>query len=311
MCSSDLAALEWYGVPFNSVTPDDDTREQLSARAGTHQIPILESPFGWTVADTTPTLMWLDSLFPRCRLFPVGLNGLLVHLLEDVLDEWVSRVMVHYRWHHPVNTRFVIEGLVGRALSDDEIKQHPLARWGPRACRATGTESAQQQAAAEQEYLALLDALETQLGVTRYALGDCPSAVDAALIGGLRGHTLHDPLPNLSAYPRVCAWSQHTTPWDGDGNLSDPLQPTPFAEHLLGLARTCYQAFMCANRDALDDGQKAFSIDVYGEQVSFLTRAYPETARRMLVQRIDHGFDEHQREQVSQALATWGVSRCF
>ena len=53
------------------------------------------------IADTTPLISLLDSRYPARRLFPTGPLGVLVHVIEDLFDEWVARVMVHYRWHYP------------------------------------------------------------------------------------------------------------------------------------------------------------------------------------------------------------------
>ena len=105
-----------------------------------------------------------------------------ITLRFELLDEWLARVMVHYRWHYDENTRHVVSHILGRAVSVDEARESPLAQWGPRACRATGTQSPHQQQAAEREYGELLAALETQLAQTGYALGERPTAVDAILL---------------------------------------------------------------------------------------------------------------------------------
>lgn len=295
------AALEFYAIEFENVRRDDSNRAALEARAGTHQVPVLATPFGWTLADTTPILMWLDTLRPARRLFPPGAAGVLVHIIEDVLDEWVARVMVHYRWHYADNTRAAIAEVTGTDVSLAAAQQHPLAQWGPRACRATGTESPTQQAAAEAEYLGILAALERQLALTPYALGERPTAVDCALIGGLRGHTLRDPLPDLDAYPRVRAYALDTPRWDGAGAAPDFPPDNAFAHHMLALARAPYKAFMQHNRAAQRGGQKAFVLETYGEEVSYLARTYPVTALELIAERINHMVPP----QAQATLAAW------
>jgi len=305
------AALEAYGIDFALHPKDAENHAFVEARAGTHQIPVLATPQGWMLADTTPILMWLDALHPRRRLFPDGSLGVLVHVLEEVLDEWVSRVMVHYRWHYDDNTRFVIARVTGQAVDLEAARRHPLARWGPRACRATGTEAVGLQRAAEAEYLALLAALEAQLATTAYALGDRPSAVDCALLGGLRAHTLHDPIPDLSAYPRVTAWARAPLVWDGHGELAPFPTSTPFARHLLELARDQYRPFLLGNRAAREHGDKTFVAETYGTAVGYLARAYPETSRRLLAHRIAHNLVDDERRAVVEWLETVGLGGCF
>ncbi len=154
------AALRFYGAPFRNEMKTAENRAEIEARAQTHQVPVLQTPENWMIGDTTPLLTLLDSRFPARRMFPEGPIGVLVHVVEEILDEWVARVMVHYRWHYEENTQHVIGAILGRAVSAEEAREFPLARWGPRACRATGTERPSQQQACEREYLALLAALE-------------------------------------------------------------------------------------------------------------------------------------------------------
>jgi glutathione S-transferase len=306
------SAMRFYAAPHSMKSKQPGNGEEVEGRSGTHQVPVLHTPEGWMLGDTTPLLDLLDARFPRRRLFPEGPLGVLVHVVEEVLDEWFARTMVHYRWHHEENTRHVVEAILGRSVSLEEAREFPLAKWGPRACRATGTESEHQQREVEREYLAMLDALEHQLGNTRYALGDRPTAVDAILLGGLRGHTNADPVPDLSGYVRVVAWDEERADeWKGDGELARFPDSTPFAEHVLAVGRECYADFVLGNARALEKGAKAFSIETYGEEVSYLARPYPERSRRMIQARIRDRLDESNRQLVLDWLERVELARCF
>jgi len=306
------AAMRFYGVPFRFEAKTSENASMLESRAGTHQIPVFETPENWLLADTTPILALLDSRHPTRRLFPEGPAGVVVHIVEEVLDEWLARTMVHYRWHYEENTQAVVSAIVGKPLSLAEAREFPLAKWGPRACRATGTESVHQREQVEVEYMAVLDALETQLGQTRYALGDRPTAVDAILLGGLRAHTNADPIPDLSGFKRIQAWdTRDADKWNGEGEFSEFPATTPFAEHMLALARDCYVPFALGNASALAAGQKAFEIDTYGERVSYLARRYPEQSRRMVQRRIRDLLHDDERERVGEWLEELGLAACF
>jgi hypothetical protein len=184
-------------------------------------------------------------------------------------------------------------------------------QWGGRACRATGTESPHQRKHAEEEYFALLDALERQLATTRYALGDRPTPVDTILLGGLRAHTNAEPVPDLSRFPRVLAWdATEADAWDGGGELAPFPESTPFARHVLEVGRTCYAPFVLANAAALAEGRKAFVIDTYGEATSYLARPYPEQSRRMIQERIENRLSDAERSRVVAWLERIGLA-CF
>ncbi len=307
------AAFAFYGLPFERA-PRGIGEGGVGQRAGTHQIPILETPEGWALADTTPILELLDARYPTRRLFPAGRLGVLVHVVEEILDEWVARVMVHFRWHYIENTVHVIEELTGETLSADAAREHPMARWGPRACRATGTESEGQQKAAETEYLGLLQALDAQLEHTAFALGDRPTAVDAILLGGLHAHTHADPIPDLSPYGRVVAWAEGGAFEAAARVEGRDLAPfpasTPFAQHVVALGAAEYAPFVVANAQALAAGRKAFEIDTYGETTSYLARPYPERSRRMIQRRISEQLIPEDREEVEGWLRDVGL-QCF
>ena len=306
------AALLFYDLPFRSEVAGIGDDSAVARRAGTHQIPVLQTPEDWMIADTTPLLDLLDARVPHRRLFPPGALGVLVHVIEEVLDEWIARVMVHFRWHYAENTRHIVGEFLGREVTLEEASEFPLAKWGPRACRATGTELEFHQQAAEREYFAMLDALEAQLGRTAYALGDRPTAVDTILLGGLRAHTHRDPLPDLSAYPRCVAWAEGGADgWDGEGALAAFQESTPFAAHMLELARDQYAPFLLGNAEALRASQKAFRIDTYGETASYLARPYPERSREMLRDRIRTRISAEERDRVEGWLEAAGLTAAF
>lgn len=306
------AALNFSGVPYRSERKGTRDGSDLEDRAGTHQIPVLVTPENWILADTTPIIELLDARYPQRRMVPAGLQGLLVHVVEEILDEWVARVMVHYRWHYPENTHDVLVNAFGLSLSAEEAVRHPAAQWGPRACRATGTELPEHQQAAEQEYIGLLEVLEEQLAETPYALGARPCAVDCMLLGGLRAHTNQDPIPDLSRFSRVLEWNdQPADAWAGDGELPEFPETTPLAEHILALGRDHYAPFLLGNAEALAAGQKAFVVDTYGTPCSYLARPYPQQSRRMIHDRIRYQLDDSERGLARDWLESWQLAECF
>ncbi len=301
------AALIFYRADFDLVAKITMDEVMVETRSGTHQVPVLQTPENWMLADTTPIIAMLDARFPQRAMFPDGELGALVHILEEHLDEWIARVMVHYRWHYKDSAAFAS---VKIAQGDPEAAAQ-IAQWDPRACRATGTDSVQQQKAAEEEYVRLLHAAEAQLKESAYLLGDRPTALDCIVLGGLRAHTYMDPDPKkvVSNFPTVVEWAEsRADQWDGTGELASLPDSTPFAQHLLSEMAATYAPYVLANRESKAVGARAFHANIYGEEVSYLTRSYPEISRQMIVKRI---AALETQDQMGALLKKYDLSHVF
>jgi len=273
-------------------------------------VPVLHTPENWMIADTTPLMHLLDARFPFRRLFPPGPLGVLTQVVEEYFDEWIARTMVHYRWHYEESAVFASERMSGGNAQAAET----IRNWGPRACRATGTESEHQQQEAEAEYTRILDALDEQLANTQWVLGHRPTAVDCILLGGLRAHTNMDPTPKrlVAKYPRIVAWAEtEANEWSGGGELSPFPGSTPFAQFVLNEMRSTYVPYVLGCADALAAGAKAFHVETYGEDVSYLTRPYPEQSRQMIRDKIARQLTDAERTEVTGWLQKAGLAGCF
>ena len=304
------AAMVFYGAEFELRSKTGESREEIESRSGTHQVPVLHTPENWMIADTTPLMTMLDGRFPDRKMYPDGPLGVLVHVVEEYFDEWIARTMVHYRWHYEESARFASLRMSG----GNELAAAQVLNWGPRACRATGTESTRQQEAAEAEYVRILEAAEAQLDQSAYLLGDRPTAVDCIVLGGLRAHTNMDPTPKkvTSGFPKVIAWSEkEADAWEGVGELAPFPDSTDFAQFVLGEMITTYRPYLLANREASSVGAKAFNANIYGETVSYLTRPYPPFSAELVGERIRNTLDIEEATVVDNWLQQAGLSDCF
>lgn len=295
------AALIFYDADFSFEVKNDANRETLEYRSGTHQVPVLRTPENWLIADTTPVMALLDNRFPHRRMFPEGKLGVLVHLLEEYFDEWIARTMVHYRWHYPDSAAFAANRM---AAGNPQAVERVLT-WGPKACRATGTDSQRQRQAAEDEYVRILESMEAQLETTPYLLGSRPTAVDCVVLGGLRAHTNMDPDPKkrVASYPRVVAWAEGSSDhWTGEGDLCNLDSPTAFGQFIIKEMAQTYQPYVLANKAALAVHAKAFHARIYNEQVSYLCRPYIEQSRQMLETRISNQLTQTDQESILKWL---------
>ncbi len=133
-------------------------------------------------------------------------------------------------------------------------------------------------------------------------------------MGSLRAHTWNDPDPKklVAKFPGVVDWCENRTDkWDGAGELASFPEGTGFSRFILGEAVTTYKPFALNNADALSHNAKAFKADVYGEEVSYLTREYPERSRQMIIDRISNQLTAEDKEDVLKWLAEASLLDCF
>lgn len=307
------AAFQLMDLPFTYCAKRAAIAPEVEAGAGTHQLPVLRAPDGTWMADTTPIIARLGPLAGPRALIPVGPEGIVVRLVEEWLDEWLPRAVIHYRWNYGdsavLSSSHMSEEILpeGPPASQQAIAEG-IASWGRRAARALGVDSPHQQAAAEAEVLRLIDALEAQLATTAFALGDRACSADAALLGALNAHLLAEPITReqLSGCVRVQAWAKRLSPGAPAAQLPSFPAITPFADHVLTELAGPYSRFLSGNAAALAEGQKAFTIDAFGQPQSYRARPYPEASRQM-IQAAVADLSRVNRTQVEDWLGARGL----
>ena len=302
------AALVFYKASFELHALNKDNREEVRFRSATHQIPVLHTSENWMLADTTPTIMMLDSRFPERQMFPSNELGVFVHILEEYFDEWIARTSVHWRWNYKENH----ELLSMDATNNDPVEAKKLIEWGGKVCRATGVSSEIQKKEAENEYFRILSAAEEQLSHTKYLLGDRPTAVDCIFLGGLRAHFNFDPAPKKvinNKYPRTINWCEnYADQWNGGGDLAEFPESTAFGRFILQEMVSTYKPFVLGNKEALKSQNKAFITTIYNEEVSYLARQYVEQSRQMIRHRINL---QHNKESILSWLDRVNLLEAF
>jgi hypothetical protein len=75
--------------------------------------------------------------------------------------------------------------------------------------------------------------------------------------------------------------------------------------------RGTYLPYVMENARAIAAGAKAFHVAVYGEDVSYLSRPYPEKSRQMINARISSQLATNDHESVSDWLRAIQLNECF
>ncbi len=217
--------LHFKGIPYEEVPATREVyRNQIVPRVGFPVIPVLITPEGETLQDTTVIIDALEQRYPDPSVYPSSpKQHLLALLLELYGDEWLKLPAMHYRWNY--NMAFA-EAEFGRLSRPDLGVQEQLETGKRTSKNFAGSlpilgVTELTKAAIEESYEALLGDLDAHFGQYPFLFGDRLSIGDLGLIGPLYAHLYRDPASGAIMHrlaPHVVEWVKRMyKPVPGDG----------------------------------------------------------------------------------------------
>jgi glutathione S-transferase len=209
--------LRKKGIPFIERLPSHPRfREYVSPTAHSKRIPMLETPDGQVIQDTTEIFEYLEPRFPNPPALPHAPRRRLAACLIALFARENMRIAWHYRWNFPGNIPFVTKEF-GRSFKP-QGGDADLQRYGDIIAnqmdghRANLGVTPELYGTLEQIYFDLLDTLERHFTTYPFLFGGLPSVGDFGLMGPLFAHLGRDPVPlNImqTRSPRVFRWVEH------------------------------------------------------------------------------------------------------
>jgi glutathione S-transferase len=197
-------------------------------------IPVIVTPEGDTVQDTSDILDTLERCYPEPPLYPATpVQRIASYLIELYADEFLVLPALHYRWSFPESATKARADFT--AANGAPESATPFADMISGAIGMIGVLPATI-GAIEAHTGDLLDALSALFAAQPYILGDRPSLADCALMGPLYAHFYMDAVPGRllrERAPAVCHWIErmnHPDPeslgaWRADDALAPALSP--------------------------------------------------------------------------------------
>jgi glutathione S-transferase len=237
-------------------------------------------------SDSTFQLRELEELYGGRSVIPGDpAVAFLDSLVEDYADEWVTKMMFHYRWgpEEGVENASKILPLWNLTVPDEMVERFRTTFAQRQIDRLSGVVAGSLEVTGpliEASYRRLLSILRDHFVTHRFTFGRRPSAGDFALHGQLTQLVQVEP-PSMALAraeaPRVLAWVDVVDDLSGlevtdeDWLTRDALPDTLralFAE----IGRT-YAPFMIANAAALESGAEVMEFQLDG--VRYWQRPFP------------------------------------
>lgn len=261
------AALRYKSLPHQWLTRMQ-AAELFQKHARLPLIPLLVTPEGRGIQDSTPILEALEAAHPEPSLQPQDpVCAFVSYLLEEFADEWGNKWMFHYRWAREVDQRACARRLAAVMQPDaddaallraaDAIRERMVDRvW------FVGS-SAQTAMQIEESFRDSVDLLEAHLSIRPYLFGSRPALADFGLWGQLY-NAFRDPTPNeilKRRGPHVVEWIERMHepsplgPFDSWHAVSRTLMPL-LSDQVAGL----FLPWSQANAEAIESGRSEFSV---------------------------------------------------
>jgi glutathione S-transferase len=252
-------------------------------------MPVLVFPdpqggLGEAVVDSTPLIRRLEAEYQgRSVIPPDPALAFLDALLEDYADEWVTKMMFHYRWafEPDIAKAAAILPRWGRVDAPEDQQRALGERFAARQVGRLALVGSNEATAPviEESYLRLLAVLDALLTEQPYLMGRRPGSSDFALFGQLTQLACFDPTSMALALehaPRVLAWVDVLEDLSGSLVQNDQwcgAEVSAAQRALLCEVGNFYAPFLLANGAALARGEARVECEIDGRQ--WVQQAFP------------------------------------
>jgi glutathione S-transferase len=295
------SGMRYKGVAHEWIDRCLRNEKLFQAHAKVQLIPLVFLPDGTAMQDSTPILLHLELEHPEPSFHPEEpVSRFLSILLEEYGDEWVNKLMFHYRWGYPPDQRHR-SGTLARGM----LEGHPLRFSAPIVARfivrrmvprmAFAGANANNAPLLVESFATLVALLEAHLRARPYLFGARPSFGDFGVWGQLDQAFID---PTCGAWlnehgPAVVAWIERMRDPKPEGAFEPfaALEPTlrPIFEREVGPR---FLAWDAANARAFEAGDERTELPMDGRTYHQKTFKYPAQGLEALRKQLADVADE-------------------
>jgi glutathione S-transferase len=96
--------FRYKGIPHQWILRNAESEAEYAKYAKLPIIPLVVTPQGVGIQDSTPIIDKMEMMFPQPSIHPDdSLASFISELIEEFGDEWGNKWMFHYRWSRDVD----------------------------------------------------------------------------------------------------------------------------------------------------------------------------------------------------------------
>ena len=265
--------FRYKAIPHQWVLRNAASQAEYEKYARMPIIPLVVTPEGTGLQDSTPVIDAMEKLFPEPSIHPDdAVASFISALIEEFGDEWGNKWMFHYRWARDVD-QISAAGRIARMRGPAADEEKHVTFAGQVRARMVERvwfvgSNAQTAPQIEAGFIDMLGLLDVHLADRPYLFGGRPAFGDFGLWGQIY-EMWTDPTAGAiigGGAPHVLDWV-HRMLWpkaEGRFEAWSKLEPTlmPILTRQVGAQ---FMPWSCANEKALAEQREEFSVTLGGK----------------------------------------------
>ena len=260
--------FRYKAIPHQWILRNAESQAEYEKHARMPIIPLVVTPEGIGIQDSTPIIEAIEKLFPEPSINPDdGIADFISALTEEFGDEWGNKWMFHYRWARDVD-QISSAGRIARMRGPKASEQEHDAFASKVRARIVDRvwfvgSNAVTAPQIEAGFLDMLGLLDNHLARRPYLFGGRPAFGDFGLWGQLyqmwtdptAGAIISGGAPHVLDWVQRMLWPKAEGAFEAWSTLAPTL--TPILTEQVGRQ---FMPWTCANEKALAEAREEFSV---------------------------------------------------
>jgi glutathione S-transferase len=264
--------FRYKAIPHQWILRNAESQAEYEKHARMPIVPLVITPEGTGIQDSTPIIDQMEKLFPEPSIHPAGLDGFISALIEEFGDEWGNKWMFHFRWTRDVD-QICSAGRIARMrtpqANEAELRQFASQVRARMIDRLWFVGSNSRTAPLiEAGFREMLTLLESHLASRPYLFGGRPAYGDFGLWGQFyelwtdptSGALIEGNAPHVLDWVHRMLWPRAEGPFEAWPALAPTLIPI-----LTTQVGSKFMPWTLANEKALAEGREEFSVNFGGD----------------------------------------------